>query len=689
MAPNANGAKPTSGSHPAASGDHGRRDRHVSWMGAEATQMPCDDDEVEQQQATYTGSTASAVWQSPPQQLPVVSVSMVPVPPASAGTATGADDQALQQQEASTLLSISSDIAAQRLQMPQAADAPVQQPAAIAQQPPSPNAAAQQLQPLPGPARPRQAQEPAQQSSKPGQRAATPAVTRRWVRPKPAQPHGWNASTQTMGTVLRRKLPPVPPPSKSAQPLYGSPLFTARSQLKLDTERRLSGDTSPQASPARPPPRKQPSASRLAPPHALPGGQPQANQPDNGKPHVGPMQPGQLQHPPGFWQPQPVAMTPMMASPWGPLPSPAPQMPMTPAAASAGQALQPLAPVATTAQLLRNNVSIADGPSSPMSPMIPAARLQSYATPQHQQQQRMVRQPNSVAGAAQQQPQHQAQHAQQWQQQQVQQQRQAFAISGGALPAPWQQTAGSLPAAARMTVPLSQQQLAKGMPNANGVMPVAPVSDARLMAAQQPQPLQSQPAQPQYPRQVAKRQPSPSPRTQAQQGRVDLYGRTVSMSGAIQPRSRAPSTAGSARGSSSETGGGRQWNSHFAKKKNVAARPPAATEPPRRTQTYSERLKSVAPRQTRASHVGDAAAQNDTESSAMLQSLPMQHGRLQGAVVPAPQAGMPALLQGGGMWAAMPGQFPVSQYSAWPLQLQQAAGPWGQPQAWPQQQMRY
>lgn len=394
--------------------------------------------------------------------------------------------------------------------------------------------------------------------------------------------------------------------SKSAQPLYGSPLFTARSQLKLDTERRLSGDTSPQASPAKAPPWKQPSTSRLAPPHALPGGQLQANQPESRHSHVGPAQPGQPQHPPGFLQPLPVAMTPMV--PWGPLQSLAPQMLMTPVAASAGLALQPLMPVATPAQRLRDNILTADGPSSPMSPMIAAAWSQSYATPQQQQQHRAVHQPNSDASTARQQPQPPTQQAQQWQQQQDQQQRQAFASAGAPSPTPWQQTAGSVPAAAGMTMsPFHQQQLANGMPNANGVMPISAASDARLMpmlAAQQSQPLQSQPAQPQYPQQMAKRQPSPTPRTQSQQGRGALYGRTVSMNGGVQPRSRAPSSAGSARGSSSEAGGGRQWNSHFSKKKNVAARPPAAIEPPRRTQTYSERLKSVAPRRTRSFHVG-------------------------------------------------------------------------------------
>lgn len=213
MTPAASGATPVSGSHPAASGGHGRRERHVSWLGAEATRMSYDDDndEAEQQQAAYTGSTDSAVWQSPPQQLPVVAVAMVPVTPASAGTAASADGQALQHQQASALPATDSDSGAQRLQMPQAAELPLQQPAADAQQPLPSNGAAQQPQSLPGTAQPQQAQQPAQQGSKP-ERAATPAATRRWVRPKPAQSRSWNDSTQTMGTVLRRKLPPVPPP---------------------------------------------------------------------------------------------------------------------------------------------------------------------------------------------------------------------------------------------------------------------------------------------------------------------------------------------------------------------------------------------------------------------------------------------------------------------------------------------
>ena len=94
-------------------------------------------------------------------------------------------------------------------------------------------------------------------------------------------------------------------------------------------------------------------------------------------------------------------------------------------------------------------------------------------------------------------------------------------------------------------------------------------------------------------------QPPPAPPHAAKQGsaRGIMYGRTVSVGGTgQQPGSRAPSTAGSARGSS--TGGGhREWNSHFSKKST--RRKTAAIEPPRPTQAYTERLKSMAQRRSR------------------------------------------------------------------------------------------
>ena len=124
--------------------------------------------------------------------------------------------------------------------------------------------------------------------------------------------------------------------AQSSKPLYRSPLFTARSQRKLDTEQRLSTDGAPQPSPAKAPPRKQPSASRLAPPYPPQGGLPQTLGQQS---HQQQQQLYQAQHP--------VMMTPVLPGPWGvlhpslpgqQLTTPVPPMPMHTAALMSGNA---------------------------------------------------------------------------------------------------------------------------------------------------------------------------------------------------------------------------------------------------------------------------------------------------------------------------------------------------------------
>lgn len=388
--------------------------------------------------------------------------------------------------------------------------------------------------------------------------------------------------------------------AKSSKPLYGSPLFTARSQLKLDTERRLSNDASPQAV-LKAPPHRQPSASRLAPLYAPHGGQPQ--------------QKGQQQQ---MGQMQPVAMTPMLPAPWGVLPSPAPQHLMTPVPPSAMQMPPMMASV-----LAAGPAQTAHPGAPPVQMLIPAVRSRSPDR-QQQQQQHVVQQVSHVNSPAQLQP--QKQHSKQplnqpqskpqpqpQQQRQGQPQQSATGFASMS-PMPWVQGGGlqMAPHLAAMKAP-NPQQLANGMPPLHSsAQPMGAgwqVQPLAMLPVGQPQPMHMQPVQPQpwAPQQQTSRQPSPAPRAKAQSsGKGVMYGRTVSMSGASQqPHSRAPSTAGSARGSSTGGGGGgggREWNSYTTKKN--FRRKTASIEPPRTAQTYTERLKSAAPRRSRSIHGG-------------------------------------------------------------------------------------
>jgi hypothetical protein len=386
--------------------------------------------------------------------------------------------------------------------------------------------------------------------------------------------------------------------ARSSKPLHSSPLFTARSQQKLSAEQRLSADGSMQPSPANAPLRRQPSASRLAAPSAPQSRLPQAlSQPQLSD---------QLQR---LYQAQQPLLTPMPLGPWGGLhPSLPPQQLMTPA---------PLMSVPMPA-FVPGPVHLKQQQSAPPVQMLmPAEQSHGFERQQQhrqhqqqQQQQQQQRQPPRTLGlvshqnsAAQMQPQRQhamqpAPQVMQLQPQQWQQQPANGHIPG--LQAPWLQGADQR---ALWTQGTHQQQM---LPAAAPVMLQTSAGGNMLPQQSRTQPVQSQawPAQ-----QQPSRQPSPAPpraRTQSS-GRGTMYGRQVSVSGRDhQPSSRAPSIAGSARGSS--TGGGRrEWNGHFTKK--TTRRKTAAIEPPRPTQPYTERLKSMAQRRSRGFRDGVYHAQ--------------------------------------------------------------------------------
>lgn len=204
--------------HATSTNGHTRRDRHVSWMGQDAAEPSSNSTAADQQQAAswQDVSLHPATLQSPSYPLPIVSTVMVPVAAAALLPAAAAALR-LQDSGSPARQPAIGDVPASAGHHQSADDQQQQpaQPAAAQLQPgqPAGDAAAPQPQRQPAPAGPQPA---GRKAAKSEQRAATPGVARRWVRPKPAQSRGWNDSTQSMGTVLRRKLPPVPPPVRTS-----------------------------------------------------------------------------------------------------------------------------------------------------------------------------------------------------------------------------------------------------------------------------------------------------------------------------------------------------------------------------------------------------------------------------------------------------------------------------------------
>lgn len=179
----------------AATSGHVQRDRHVSWVWQGAQEPPADDDLPDQHQnVEWRGAAA---LDSPGSQGPDMSANVVP-------PATALTQLRLQDSSQPALYSASG--------LQQLAPNEVQQAEQhAAQATPPPAAAPPMAQSQPAPTETASTLQPAQAASSSLQRAATPAVTRRWVRPKPVQQRSWDDSTQSMGTVMRRKLPPAPP----------------------------------------------------------------------------------------------------------------------------------------------------------------------------------------------------------------------------------------------------------------------------------------------------------------------------------------------------------------------------------------------------------------------------------------------------------------------------------------------
>ena len=364
--------------------------------------------------------------------------------------------------------------------------------------------------------------------------------------------------------------------------MHSSPLFTARSQQKLSAEQRLSANGSTQPSPAQAPPRRQPSASRLAassaPQSRLPRVQ---NQPQLSA------QSQQL-----YQAQQPLVMTSVPPGPWSALhPSVAQQQLMTPAPPMGMQ----------MPAFMPGHAHLKQQQPAPCGQMqMPAEQSHEFERRQQQQQQQqplrtlgLISHQSSPAQVHSQR-QHAEQPAPQVMQPQPQQWQQQPA--NGHVPpsqAPWLQVSNEQ--APWMQRANQQQMLPAAAPamlqgSAGGSMPPAQLQGWH--AQQQPS-----------------RQPSPAPpqaRTNSN-GRGTIYGRQASVSGMKQqPSSRAPSIAGSARGSS--TGGDRrEWNGHFTKK--TLRRKTAAIEPPRPTQPYTERLKSMAQRRSHSHRDGMHHAQ--------------------------------------------------------------------------------
>jgi hypothetical protein len=185
-----------SGGKPATSG-HVQHDRHVSWVRQGAQEPPADDDLPDQHQGEEWREPAAL--DSPGSQTPDMSATVMPL--AAAVTQLQLQDSsqsALQPASGFQQLTLAPSTVQQAAQNAAQATPPAAAAAPTAQVQPAPTEAASALQPAPA-------------ASGSSQRAATPAVTRQWVRPKPVQQRSWDDSTQSMGTVMRRKLPPAPP----------------------------------------------------------------------------------------------------------------------------------------------------------------------------------------------------------------------------------------------------------------------------------------------------------------------------------------------------------------------------------------------------------------------------------------------------------------------------------------------
>lgn len=174
---------------------HAQHDRHVSWVRQGAQEPPADDDPPDQHQDVEWQEPAAL--DSPGSQAPSMSATVMPL--AAAVTQLQLHDSSMPAlQTASGFQQLAPSAVQHAAQNAAQATPPAAAAAPTAQVQPAPTEAASALQPAPA-------------ASGSSQRAATPAVTRRWVRPKPVQQRSWDDSTQSMGTVMRRKLPPAPP----------------------------------------------------------------------------------------------------------------------------------------------------------------------------------------------------------------------------------------------------------------------------------------------------------------------------------------------------------------------------------------------------------------------------------------------------------------------------------------------
>ena len=178
-----------------ATNGHAQRDRHVSWVRQGAQEPPADDDLPDQHHDVAWREPAPL--DSPGSRAPDLPATIMPL--AAALTQLQLQDRS---QPALQPASGFQQLAPNEVQQAEQTAAQVTPPAAAA----APTAHLQSAPPEVA-----SGLQPAQVASNSVQRAATPAVTRRWVRPKPVQQRSWDDSTQSMGTVMRRKLPPAPP----------------------------------------------------------------------------------------------------------------------------------------------------------------------------------------------------------------------------------------------------------------------------------------------------------------------------------------------------------------------------------------------------------------------------------------------------------------------------------------------
>jgi len=431
--------------------------------------------------------------------------------------------------------------------------------------------------------------------------------------------HGGIDSSFLNSSIIR-----LPLQRKSSKPLYASALFTAKSQLKLETDRWISGDAPESATPSmRQAPPKRASSTRLRPPYA-------------------PLQP----------------LTGQPPQTQGPAPAPV-GVPIAPMVQNQPQLMTP--PAGFAAQQRKGGLPWGSGLVSPAA--------SPTATPSSGKQMQLVLRPQSAH-----------QHHRQ-----VAARRPKTTAAVPMSPASWQTPAASPMLTGTMCTmqtpqPQPQQQQPLQPPYA---MP--PCYGAMYPANGMPQPQQMLQMQMQTPQQQQQQlPPAQLQHAQAQwlaqpqpQARPILTGRTVS-SVAMQPPSRAASTTGSVRSGGGGGGGGRQWNSHFAKPKPVAARPPAKIAPPRETQSYRERLQRVALR-SRSSLHGSVAGLRSPGSTGPLGPLP---GALRS--YSAMQQQQQQQQQLCGAWpGAPPSQVAMPQYmpqygGAWLQQQQQQVAPmWG------------